>query len=174
MKFYIDGVIVVEGTNDESYLSSFIDAHFVITNGYEIPQSEICFLKEAAKTKKIIILTDSDEAGFKIRNKLNEILVGCENPIVDITKCNNHGKHGVKECEKDEIIRVLHGFFEEKKENSNSYELFLGFGEDSKNKRNAICKKYNLGRCNNKKMIKRLSFLNIPINDVKEFLINGN
>ena len=89
MKFYIDGVIVVEGTNDGSYLSSFIDAMYVCTNGCETPEGELDFLREASKTKQIIILTDSDEAGMKIREKLNRILPNSENAIVDLSKCNH-------------------------------------------------------------------------------------
>ena len=50
MKLFFDGIIVVEGKNDASYLSSFVDTIFAITNGYEIPQKEIEFLKnEMAK-----------------------------------------------------------------------------------------------------------------------------
>ena len=55
MIYCFDGVIVVEGTNDAAFLSSFIDSIFVITNGYDLPKEEIDFLKHV-QGKKIIIL----------------------------------------------------------------------------------------------------------------------
>ena len=35
-KYYFNGVIVVEGKSDVSYLSSFIDSLYFTTNGYDI------------------------------------------------------------------------------------------------------------------------------------------
>ena len=49
--YYFDGIIVVEGKSDVSYLSSFIDALYITTNGYEIPDEEIDFLKHYSKQK---------------------------------------------------------------------------------------------------------------------------
>ena len=174
MKYYIDGVIVVEGTNDESYLSSFIDAMYVCTNGYEVPEDELDFLREASKTKQVIILTDSDEAGMKIRGKLNQILPNSENAIVDLSKCDHKGKHGVKECEKEEIIRALHGFFKNKPSKTSEEKLFIGLDSEGKNNRVLICKTFHLGKCNTKKMYKRLEFLNVKNEDIRRTLENGN
>ena len=41
---YFDGVIVVEGTGDVSFLSSFINAEYVILNGYDMPSDTIDYL----------------------------------------------------------------------------------------------------------------------------------
>ena len=37
MKYFVDGIIVVEGISDVAFLSEFIEAEFVTTNGSEIP-----------------------------------------------------------------------------------------------------------------------------------------
>ena len=73
MKKTINDVLVVEGTGDASYISTFVEALIIATNGYEIPEEELDFLRHLPKGKKAIILTDSDEAGYKIRkyNNLN-------------------------------------------------------------------------------------------------------
>ena len=47
-KYYFDGVIVVEGKSDVSYLSSFIDSRYFITNGYAVP---INWSKSSRKAK---------------------------------------------------------------------------------------------------------------------------
>lgn len=174
MKYFIDGVLIVEGANDESYLSSFIDAMYVVTNGYEIPKEELDFVKECSKTKKVIILTDSDEAGMKIREQLNVHIAHAYNPIVNINKCNKNGKHGVKECEKEEIIRVLQGFFENKPVKRDLNYKQIGLDEEGKNNRELLIQKLHLGKCNNKKLIKRLNFLGIKEETVEEIIKNGN
>ena len=42
----VDGVIVVEGKSDIAFLSNFIEAEFVITNGSEISKDTISYLKK--------------------------------------------------------------------------------------------------------------------------------
>ena len=123
MKYYFDGIIVVEGRNDESYLSSFIESIYVVTNGYEIPKQEIAFINNKRNNKPVIILTDSDEAGKLIREKLNSLFNKGINIEVDIVKCNKNGKHGVAECDKDEVINVLKEHLGTKEPNKGSIEL---------------------------------------------------
>lgn len=111
MKVKIDGILVVEGSGDASFLSSFIDTDIYITNGYDMPKHEIEFLKLASNNNKVIILTDSDEAGKLIRSRLHECL-NCYDAVVDISKCNKNDKHGVAECDKDEVLRVLEKYID--------------------------------------------------------------
>ena len=79
MKKTINDVLVVEGTGDASYISTFVEALIIATNGYEIPEEELDFLRHLPQGKKAIILTDSDEAGYKIRKVLNDKLDNLEN-----------------------------------------------------------------------------------------------
>ena len=44
MKYFINKIIVVEGKEDVSYLSSFIDSEYIVTNGYELPKEEIEYI----------------------------------------------------------------------------------------------------------------------------------
>ena len=98
MKKIIDGIIVVEGTSDSSYLSSFIDALFIETNGYDIKKEDLEFLVNC--NKKIIILTDSDSAGDTIRERLCKKLPNSVNIKVNSNKFNKNCKQGVAEFEK--------------------------------------------------------------------------
>ena len=69
-KINIDGVLIVEGKADVSYLSSFVNTLFFTTNGYDLDDEKIRFLKEASKVNKLIIYTDPDEAGEMIRERI--------------------------------------------------------------------------------------------------------
>ena len=68
----INEVIVVEGKYDKIKLSSIIDAVIIPTNGFKIfkDKETLKIIRYYAATTGIIILTDSDTAGFKIRSFL--------------------------------------------------------------------------------------------------------
>lgn len=175
----IDGLIIVEGISDVSFLSSFIQAEFIYTNGYTIPKDEIEFAKRVNLTKKIIVLTDSDEAGNLIRDRINKLLDNTINVLLDISKCNKKDKHGVAETSKEEVIKKLekHQTFTPIKYGAiNASDLYnLGLiGPGSKKKRNALSKKLSLGICDCKKLLRRINFLQISLDEIKGALENGN
>lgn len=66
----IQEAIVTEGKYDKIKLSSIIDGLVVCTNGFRIfrDTSNLNLIRELAVNKGIVILTDSDSAGFMIRN----------------------------------------------------------------------------------------------------------
>ncbi len=169
MKYYINNIIVVEGRNDESYLSSFIDAVFVVTNGYEIPNEEVAFLNNKRNVNPVIVLTDSDEAGKNIRNRLHSLITNKIDVEVDIVKCNKNNKHGVAECEQNELINVLKRHFT-RKEETNSLQLndLNELGID-KEKRIELCNELNLGICNSKTFLKRLNYLKITKEELEKY-----
>ncbi len=159
MKYHISNIIVVEGKDDEAYLSSFIDAVFVKTNGYVIPKEEICFLNNKRNNKPIIILTDSDEAGKTIRNRLSESVNNRINIEVNVLKCNKKNKHGVAECDKEEVLNALKEHIDTSNTSKKLTNADIVALEIDKDKRNQLCKELNLGICNNKTFIKRLNYL---------------
>ena len=62
--------VIVEGKYDAVKLSNFIDALIITTEGFGIfkNKEKQKFLRRLAKEKGLIVLTDSDSAGFMIRN----------------------------------------------------------------------------------------------------------
>lgn len=68
--------IIVEGKYDKSRLASIVDAEIIVTNGFGIfkNKDKVKYLQNIAKSSKLILLTDSDVAGFKIRGYLNGCL----------------------------------------------------------------------------------------------------
>lgn len=68
----LDKVIVVEGKYDKIKLSSIIDGIIIVTNGFGIfkDKEKLELIRMYAREKGIVILTDSDSAGFKIRGYL--------------------------------------------------------------------------------------------------------
>lgn len=74
----IKEVIVVEGRYDKNTLSQVVDAVILETAGFGIfhDAAKRHLLKTMAETRGLIVLTDSDGAGFLIRNHIR----GCVDP----------------------------------------------------------------------------------------------
>lgn len=70
--------IVVEGRYDKNTLSQLVDAPIFETRGFGIMKDKrlLAFLRRVAEKRGLIILTDSDGAGFVIRNYLKSALPG--------------------------------------------------------------------------------------------------
>ena len=74
--YKIKEAILVEGKYDIIKLSSIFDTLIIKTNGFEIfkDKAKIEYIKTIALKSGIIILTDSDSAGFLIRNHVKKFL----------------------------------------------------------------------------------------------------
>ena len=68
----IKEAIVVEGRYDKNTLSQIVDAPILETSGFGImkDKQQLKLLRRVAQTRGLIIFTDSDGAGFVIRNFL--------------------------------------------------------------------------------------------------------
>ena len=70
--------IVVEGRYDKNTLSQIVDAPILETSGFGIfkDKKQLELLRKVAKARGLIVFTDSDGAGFVIRNHLKSAIDG--------------------------------------------------------------------------------------------------
>ena len=75
----IKQAVIVEGKYDKIKLSGIIDATIIDVGGFRIYKDKkmLELLKTLGKTCGVIIITDSDASGFKIRNYLKSCLKDC-------------------------------------------------------------------------------------------------
>ncbi len=68
--------IVVEGRYDKNTLSQIVDAPIIETSGFGIMNNkdQLGFIRQVAQKRGLIIFTDSDGAGFVIRNYLKSAI----------------------------------------------------------------------------------------------------
>lgn len=80
MTLHTDRAIIVEGRYDKIKLSNVTDALILTTEGFGIfnDREKQKFIKKIASEKGLIIITDSDAAGFKIRNFIKNIAVNAD------------------------------------------------------------------------------------------------
>ena len=69
---HIREAIVVEGRYDKNIMSQVVDTLILETGGFQIfkDQEKMALLDRAARRRGLIVLTDSDGAGFVIRNRI--------------------------------------------------------------------------------------------------------
>ena len=146
---HIDKAIIVEGKYDKIKLSSIFDAPIIVTDGFGIyKNNEIsALIRFYAENGGIIILTDSDSAGFRIRNHIKGLVSNDKITNVYIPeifgkekrkdKPSKEGTIGVEGIDKDIIIEAFkkagvlangESAFEQKDDCITNLDLFdLGF-----------------------------------------------
>ena len=70
--------IVVEGRYDKNTLSQIVDAPILETSGFGIfkDKEQMSLLRRVAERRGLIVFTDSDGAGFVIRNHIKSVITG--------------------------------------------------------------------------------------------------
>ena len=74
----IKEAIVVEGRYDKNTLSQIVDAPILETSGFGIfkDKQQMNLLRRVAESRGLIVFTDSDGAGFVIRNHIKSAIPG--------------------------------------------------------------------------------------------------
>jgi len=115
----IQEAIVVEGRYDKNTLSQVVDTLILETGGFQIfkDPEKMALLRRAAQRRGLIVLTDSDGAGFVIRNRLKGAIPAEQLKhayIPDVygkerrkRKPGKEGKLGVEGMSPDVLERVL-------------------------------------------------------------------
>lgn len=163
-------VIIVEGRYDKNALSQLVDATILETGGFSVfhDKQKLALLRRLAAKRGVILLTDSDGAGFVIRNFLKGALPREQVKqayIPDIAgkeqrkrKAGKEGKLGVEGMRPEVLLQALEragATFEDDGRpapeaprqaltKQDLYELGLAGGPDSSAKRAALQKKLAL------------------------------
>ncbi len=74
----IKEAILVEGRYDKNTLSQIVDAPILETSGFGIfkDKQQLSLLRRVAESRGLIVFTDSDGAGFVIRNHIKSAIPG--------------------------------------------------------------------------------------------------
>lgn len=79
-KIKLEQVLIVEGKYDAAALYGLVDGLVLTTDGFSVfnDAEKKALIKTLGRARGLVILTDSDAAGFKIRNYVEKIAAGCD------------------------------------------------------------------------------------------------
>ena len=173
----IKEIIVVEGKADISAVKRAVEAQVISTNGLGINQKIINIIKKASKNRGIIILTDPDYPGKKIRNILASEIENCKHAFIPRNKANKDGDIGVENASAQAIIEALKNAKAEVAENrqefTNKDMLYyeLAGNDNAAKRRGLIGDELGIGYCSAKQFLKRLNSFGIIREELEEAIL---
>ena len=87
----IKEIIVVEGRDDVTAVKRALDAELITTGGFGFPKGVMERIKAAQKRRGVIIFTDPDFAGKKIRKKIAQEVPGCKHAFLPREEAKKDG-----------------------------------------------------------------------------------
>ena len=176
-KYKIAELIVVEGKDDVSALRRCIDADIMTTSGLGFGEKEIETIKKAAEKQGVIIFTDPDFPGGKIRHLLDDHIPNCKHAYLSKQAARNPktGKLGVEYASEEAILSALKQAKATQAVQTITYTLtdlvlWQLAGQGSAKRREALCEHLNIGHANNKNLLHKLNAYQIPRKDIEAFL----
>ena len=161
----ISQVIVVEGKKDITAIKRAVEAEIITTSGLGLTEKKIAQIEEAQKRCGVIVLTDPDYPGGKIRRIISEKIPGVSHAHLPAEKaCKIEGKkYGIEYAEPEDIRKALGAVRAENKNEPSSYtreDLIswgLSGGTEDGERRRAIGEALGLGQLNSKQFLNKIN-----------------
>ena len=103
----IKEIIVVEGRDDEAAVKRALEAETIATHGFGIKPETFARIKKAYAEKGIIIFTDPDFAGEKIRKRLAERFPHGKHAFLSREEALKNGDIGIENAAPEMIREAL-------------------------------------------------------------------
>ncbi|MET3730414.1 ribonuclease M5 [Fictibacillus halophilus] len=175
----IKEIIVVEGKSDTLAIKRSVLADTIETNGSEISIDTLNRIKRAHETRGIIVFTDPDFPGKRIREIISEHVPGCKHAYLEKADAIAKGDKGVgvEHASREAIVDALEHVREELLEVEDeliSWEDLMAAGltggSDSKHRREVIGRELRLGYMNAKQLHKRLNMFRVTPEEFEQAL----
>ena len=103
----IKEIIVVEGKSDTALLKELFEVDTIETHGLALDKKTLELIKEANKTRGVIVLTDPDFPGKKIRDQIQTVVPNCKHAFVSKKDATGKKKLGIAEANKEAVVLAL-------------------------------------------------------------------
>lgn len=175
---WIKEVIVVEGKKDVAAVQQAVKADFIETRGSAVGKDVIDQVRRAAMVRGVIILTDPDAAGERIRRIISREVPGCKHAFISREDAETVEGIGVEHASVEAIRSALNNVrWEIKKadEPEITWERYLeaglAGGARSRQRREALAQELRIGYGNGKQLFRRLTLLRISRQEFEQALI---
>ncbi|WP_121641168.1 ribonuclease M5 [Virgibacillus sp. Bac330] len=164
-------VIVVEGKDDTAKINQAVDADTIETNGSAIHTSIIKQIQHAKDKRGVIIFTDPDYPGERIRHIVDQAVPGCKHAFLTRNEArakNSTTKNlGVEHASIEDIKKALESVYElqpvRESEITKAELMHYGFigGQEANKRREQLGELLQIGHTNGKQLLKRLTMFGI-------------
>lgn len=165
----IKEVIVVEGKDDIAAVKRVCTAEVIITNGLGITKATLERIRVAKERRGVIVLTDPDYPGDKIRSIIDRAVPGCKHAYLE----PGQEPVGVEHASPEEILKALKGARISQIPSqkifsvSDLYNWGLLGSPDAGTRRNLLSRYLGLGQANGKQLLSRLNSYGISREEVE-------
>ncbi|RKL65201.1 ribonuclease M5 [Salipaludibacillus neizhouensis] len=179
----IDEMIVVEGKNDTNRLKRFFKCDTIETNGSAISGSTLEKIKLALDRRGVIVFTDPDYPGEKVRKTINEYVPGCKHAFLPREAAIDHrrNKIGIEHANEHELYQALlyaktsfekvpNGAEHDGISREDLHTAGLIAGPEAKQKRELLGKELKIGYTNGKQLCNRLTQFHISSDEFSQAL----
>lgn len=104
----IKEVIIVEGRDDEAAVKRAAEAETIATHGFGIRKETLALIEKAYLDRGIIIFTDPDSAGEKIRKRLSERFPEGKHAFLPREEAVRDGDVGIENASPESIRNALY------------------------------------------------------------------
>ena len=167
-KMKILEVIIVEGKNDTAQLKRAVECDTIETNGSAINASTLQRIRFAHERRGVIVFTDADYPGEKIRKKIMEVVSDCKHAYIssEYSQSSNKKKVGIEHASIEAIRMALSSArqMEESQLVFTARELIdygLLSGANAHHKRKLLGDRLGIGHSNGKQLLQKLHMFRI-------------
>lgn len=175
-KMKIQEVIVVEGKDDTKRIKMAVNADTIETRGSAISDETLDQIAELQEKRGVIVFTDPDYSGEKIRKTIREAVPGVKHAFLKRKDAvpDHQGSLGVEHASPEAIREALKNLYTEvpdapamiSRETLVAKGLINGSG--AKKKRELLGEILNIGYTNGKQLYKRLRLFEIMPGDFED------
>lgn len=174
-KKIIKEIIVVEGRDDTVAIQRAVEADTIETGGSAISIEILNRIKLAQEKRGVIVFTDPDYPGEKIRKLISQHVTGVKHAFITKEEAFKKGDIGVENASPKAIIKALENtkteWFDEPAEIISWVRLIdegLVAGENAQGRRLELGKALGIGYTNAKQLYKRLKMFQISEQEFTE------
>ena len=161
----IKEVIIVEGKMDVRAVRRAVEADCIITDGFRLRNAAIKNIRAAYEKRGIIVLTDPDTVGERIRARLTEMFPRARHAFIPVEDATNirDGDIGVEQASPDAIRAALETVRTPMEAPANTFSMSdlmmhgLTGTEDAAARRARLGRRLGLGFANAKTFLRRLN-----------------
>ncbi len=164
----IKEIVVVEGRDDTVAIKRAVRADTIETGGSALNEDVYKKIELAMVTRGVIIFTDPDHAGERIRKQIAARVPGCKHAFIEAEQGMKKAKIGVEYASPETIRSALSQVWTEHFDSLEWYsmtdllEAQLINHPQAHERRLRVGKHLRIGYANGKQLLKRLNMFQIP------------